>query len=74
MKDWPFPRMMDGKGTLCTSWRSGTAEPRARAVGLVSKQPLQSSESARTHEDILPSARRRPEELAKALSAADERG
>jgi hypothetical protein len=30
-EDWPFARMMDGKGTLCTSWRSGSAEPGARA-------------------------------------------
>jgi len=42
-------------------------------LGLVSKQPLQSSESARTYENILLSERRRPEKLAKALPAADER-
>ena len=41
--------------------------------GLVSKQQLQSSESARTYANILPSAGRRPEKSAKALPAADER-
>jgi hypothetical protein len=69
-RGWRHPRR---------SVRCGVGEVRpehsgGNDLGLVSNQPLQSSESARTYEIILPSARRRPEKSAKALPAADERG